>query len=49
MDSTKVASEKDVDKTQENRKTVSSFFKPIQNWNKILKMPAGSYSDFASR
>ena len=40
MDSTKFSSEKDTEKTKEHRKAVSSFFKPIQNWNKVLKMPA---------
>ena len=28
---------------------VQNFFKPIQNWQKILKLPTGSYTDASWR
>ena len=28
---------------------IQTFFKPIQNWQKILKLPTGSYTDASWR
>ena len=34
---------------QPKETNIQTFFKPIQNWQKILKLPTGSYTDASWR
>ena len=34
---------------QAKETNIQTFFKPIQNWQKILKLPTGSYTDASWR
>ena len=36
-------------KHQEKATNIITYFKPIQNWHKILKLPSGNYTDGLSK